>query len=68
MPEHPNSSGKGDEKVVLTASNRNGARAPQVETVLPAMSSRSHRSRVMKDLPPGHGRELEGGRQGQVLS
>lgn len=37
MPEHPNSSEKGDEKVVLTGGNRNEAGTPQVETVSPAM-------------------------------
>lgn len=37
VPEHPNSSGKGEEKVVFPGTNRNGDRTPQAGTVSPAV-------------------------------
>lgn len=33
VPEHPNSSGKGEEKVVFPGTDRNGGRTPQAGTV-----------------------------------
>lgn len=51
MPEHPNSPGKGDGKLVLTGSDRNKARTPQADTVSPAvlLSSLSGSGRSRKE-------------------